>query len=68
MEQGAKRAIEAFHNHLPQSKMQCELYPGEPASWAFKGKHRSVLLSKKAAAILEARGQVERKKLKLYVK
>ncbi|KAM0286499.1 hypothetical protein ACHAQH_000926 [Verticillium albo-atrum] len=66
VEQGARVAVEAFHKHLPRKGLRCELYPQEAASWAYKGEHRAVLLSKRAIGILAARGVIEAKNLKPY--
>ncbi|KAG7113793.1 Sterol 3-beta-glucosyltransferase UGT80A2 like protein [Verticillium longisporum] len=65
VEQGARVAVEAFHKHLPRAGLRCELFPQETAAWSYKGEHRAVRLSKRAVAILTARGVLEEKKLKL---
>ncbi|KAG7118602.1 Sterol 3-beta-glucosyltransferase UGT80A2 like protein [Verticillium longisporum] len=66
VEQGARVAVEAFHKHLPRAGLRCELFPQETAAWSYKGEHRAVRLSKRAVAILTARGVLEEKKLKLH--
>ncbi|KAL9947145.1 hypothetical protein ACHAQF_000275 [Verticillium nonalfalfae] len=66
VEQGARVAVEAFHKHLPRAGLRCELFPQETAAWSYKGEHRAVHLSKRAVAILTARGVLEEKKLKLH--
>ncbi|KAI1453537.1 UDP-glucose,sterol transferase [Annulohypoxylon moriforme] len=65
-ESGVKRAVQFFHANLPLPQMTCELFPDQPAAWAYKSKGKTVLLSKRAVSVLTERQKLDQKKLKLY--
>lgn len=63
-ESGVRAAVDSFHAHLPRTKMQCDLIPGEVAVWKLKkGKH-ILKLSNTAALILKRQGRFQEKHLK----
>lgn len=63
-ESGVRAAVDSFHAHLPRTKMQCDLIPGEVAVWKLKkGKH-ILKLSNTAALVLKRQGRFQEKHLK----
>ncbi|KAH8658577.1 hypothetical protein BGZ61DRAFT_465799 [Ilyonectria robusta] len=69
-ESGVRRAVQAFHAHLPIADLPCDILDDRPAVWTYKlkgrkGKH--VKLSGMAAEILIDHLKVDPKKLHLHV-
>lgn len=67
-ESGVRRAVQAFHAHLPIADLPCDILDDRPAVWTYKlkgrkGKH--VKLSGMAAEILIDHLKVDPKKLHL---
>jgi hypothetical protein len=67
-EAGVRAAVSSFHRNLPLDRLQCDLYPGQPAVWTYSKKGRKMKLSKVAAQILVAEGIIDQKNLNMYVK
>ncbi|KAL1884035.1 hypothetical protein Daus18300_000144 [Diaporthe australafricana] len=65
-EMGVQAAVRSFHQNLPLSQMQCDLVPGEPATWAYHKGEKRLKLSKIAASIALSKGLVDLKRLKMY--
>ncbi|GLI80215.1 hypothetical protein PoHVEF18_008567 [Penicillium ochrochloron] len=65
-EAGVTTAVSSFHRNLPLERLQCDLYPGQPAVWSFSKKGRKMKLSKVAAEILVAKGTIDKKNLNIH--
>ena len=67
-ESGVRAAVDSFHAHLPQARMQCDLISGEAAVWKLKKGKRVLKLSNTAALILKRQGRFQEKYLKRWAK
>ncbi|KAL2846895.1 UDP-Glycosyltransferase/glycogen phosphorylase [Aspergillus pseudoustus] len=67
-ESGVQAAVSSFHRNLPLPRLQCDLYPSQPAVWSvYVPKSRQKLkLSKFAAEALVADGLIDRKNLTIH--
>ncbi|OJJ66142.1 hypothetical protein ASPBRDRAFT_60002 [Aspergillus brasiliensis CBS 101740] len=65
-EAGVHAAVSSFHRHLPLERLECDLYPGQPAVWSCSRKGTKVKFSKIAAETLVADGLVKRKSLTMH--
>ncbi|KAB8236430.1 uncharacterized protein BDW43DRAFT_298064 [Aspergillus alliaceus] len=65
-EAGVHAAVVSFHRNLPLKRLQCDLYPGQPAVWSVSKGHRKFKVSKIAAEILVAEGLIDRKNLVMH--
>ncbi|KAF4869925.1 Sterol 3-beta-glucosyltransferase UGT80B1 [Colletotrichum siamense] len=65
-ENGVQSAVDSFHNHLPQPKMQCDFFPDQPAALMYGRGKKQVKMCRPVASILVKNGKVERKQLKSY--
>lgn len=63
-ESGVRAAVDSFHAHLPQTRMQCDLIPGEAAVWKLKKGKRILKLSNTAALVLKRQRRFQEKHLK----
>lgn len=68
-ESGVHAAVSSFHRNLPLERLQCDLYPSQPAVWSVSvPKSREKLkLSKFAAESLVADGLIDKKNFTMYV-
>lgn len=67
-EAGVRAAVSSFHRNLPLERLQCDLYPGQPAVWSFAKGRRKIKISKIAAEMLVTERLIDRKSLVMYVK
>ncbi|KAI9163417.1 Sterol 3-beta-glucosyltransferase UGT80B1 [Paramyrothecium foliicola] len=65
-EVGVQAAAQSFHRQLPLERMQCDIFPNEPAVWIYAKSKRPIKLSKIAAAVLLDTKSIHIKDLKLY--
>ncbi|KAK2756283.1 Sterol 3-beta-glucosyltransferase UGT80B1-like protein 5 [Colletotrichum kahawae] len=65
-ENGVQSAVDSFHKHLPQPKMQCDFFPDQPAALMYGRGKKQVKMCRPVASILVKNGKVERKQLKSY--
>lgn len=75
-ENGVKRAVQSFHQHLPKEMLTCDLLPGEPAAWAFDAKSlrakdkkrfkRGLRISSRALSVLSQHQKLDLTKVRLY--
>jgi hypothetical protein len=68
-ESGVEAAVSSFHRNLPLERLQCDLYPSQPAVWhaSVSKSQQKLKLSKFAAETLVADGLIEKKNLAMYV-
>lgn len=66
-EMGAQAAVESFHRNLPLERLQCAIYPHQPAAWSFSKRNMKIKLSKIAAETVLSKTSVDRGDMKLYV-
>jgi hypothetical protein len=68
-ESGVRAAVASFHRNLPLDRLQCDLYPSQPAVWSVSvpKSRRKLKLSKFAAETLLADGLIDQKSLTMYV-
>ena len=66
-EAGVHAAVASFHRNLPLERLQCDLYPGQPAVWSLSKGHGKIKISKIAAEMLVINGLIDRKSLVMYV-
>lgn len=64
-ETGVRTAVDLFHSHLPRAKMECDIFPNQPAVWQFTRKGKTLKLSRTAAAMLSESLKVDPKKLEM---
>lgn len=64
-ESGVRRAVQAFHAHLPIADLPCDLLSDRPAIWTYRRKGKHLKLSGMAAEILIDHLKVDSKKLRL---
>jgi sterol 3beta-glucosyltransferase len=74
-EQGVRRAVESFHNNLPQANLACSLLPTEIGVWMYdakalkkQGKKKvtgGLRLSPKAVTVLSNHKMLDLTKLKM---
>lgn len=62
-ESGVQAAVSSFHRNLPLDRLQCDLYPSQPAVWSLSLGRRKLKLSKIAAELLVANKLIEKKNL-----
>ncbi|OJJ01775.1 hypothetical protein ASPVEDRAFT_71789 [Aspergillus versicolor CBS 583.65] len=67
-ESGIRAAVSSFHRNLPLERLQCDLYPSQPAVWSVSvpKSRQKVKLSKFAAETLVADGMIDKKNLTIH--
>lgn len=64
-ESGVRRAVKAFHAHLPIADLPCDILDNRPAVWKYRRKGKHFKLSGIAAEVLIDHLKVDPKKLRL---
>lgn len=62
-ESGVQAAVTSFHRNLPLDRLQCDLYPSQPAVWSLSLSRQNLKLSKIAAEKLVADKSIDKKNL-----
>ncbi|GFF81393.1 sterol 3-beta-glucosyltransferase UGT80B1 [Aspergillus lentulus] len=67
-ESGVHTAVASFHRNLPLDRLQCDLYPSQPAVWSVSvlKSRQKLKLSKFAAEVLVADGLIDQKNLTVH--
>lgn len=75
-ENGVKRAVQSFHQHLPKDRLVCDLLPGEPAAWFYDARYlkkkvrkrfsKGLRLSARALSVLSQQQRLNLTKMQLY--
>ncbi|KAJ0416475.1 UDP-Glycosyltransferase/glycogen phosphorylase [Aspergillus carlsbadensis] len=67
-ESGVDAAVSSFHRNLPLERLQCDLYPSQPAVWSASvpKSHQKIKLSKFAAETLVTDGLIDKKNLSIH--
>ncbi|KAJ5492819.1 hypothetical protein N7539_001565 [Penicillium diatomitis] len=67
-ESGVHAAVSSFHRHLPVDRMQCDLYPSQPAVWSVSvpKSRKKLKLSKFAAEVLVKDRLIDQKSLNTH--
>lgn len=64
-ESGVLRAVQSFHAQLAMEEQRCDILPGLPAAWKYRGRKARLKLSKLACEILKEHLKVASPKVTL---